>query len=211
MTFLVESSLLRQIDGPEGAARFQMLETIREYGQEQLAGTGTDAATRDVHAAFHLALAERSTRVWTSSTGHWFDVISAEIDNLRAALGRLEEGATPSPSCASSALGWFWHHSGRYREGRDRLERILAGAPDISLPLRTLALDWVGWLSLMLGDLDRARQYAEQTLPTARDDGDPLTLCMALLLCAGVASECGDDAVATGYLEETVCVGQAAA
>jgi non-specific serine/threonine protein kinase len=210
LTFLVESSLLRQVDGREGAARFQMLETIREYGQEQLAAEGADATTRDVHAAFFLALAERSTWVWTSSTGHWFAVVSAEIDNLRAALGRFEEtGDAVSQLRIVAALGWFWHHSGRYREGRDRLERILAGAPDVPSPLRTLAFDWTGWLSLMLGDLDRARQYAEQTLPAARDDGDPLALCMALLLCAGIDSECGDDTAAISYLEETVAVGQA--
>jgi predicted ATPase/DNA-binding CsgD family transcriptional regulator len=209
LTFLVESSLLRQVDGPEGAARFQMLETIREYGHEQLAADGADAA-RDAHAAYHLALAERSTRVWTSSTGHWFDVISAEIGNLRAALVRFEEtGDAVSQLRIVAALGWFWHHSGLYREGRDRIEQLLARAPDISPPLRTLALDWAGWLSMMLGELDRAKQYAEQTLPAARAAGDPLALCMALLLCAGIDSECGDDAAASSYLEETVAVGQA--
>ena len=49
---LVDKSLLRQEDGPDGEPRFTMLETIREYGLEQLQASGEEAAIRRRHLAW---------------------------------------------------------------------------------------------------------------------------------------------------------------
>ena len=51
MTLLVDKSLMQQIEQKDHEARFAMLETIREYGLEQLTATGEDEATRRAHAA----------------------------------------------------------------------------------------------------------------------------------------------------------------
>ena len=45
---------------PPDAARFAMLETIREFGVEQLEASGEAATTRRRHAAWSLSLAERA-------------------------------------------------------------------------------------------------------------------------------------------------------
>jgi hypothetical protein len=51
---LVEASLLQvqAEDGPGGESRFSLLETIREYGVEQLVARGEEAQTRERHAAW---------------------------------------------------------------------------------------------------------------------------------------------------------------
>ncbi len=57
---LVEQSLLREEDGPGGEPRYLMLETVREFGLEQLAAAGEEAAIRDRHAAWCLGFADRA-------------------------------------------------------------------------------------------------------------------------------------------------------
>src|SRR5262249_52180883 len=55
---LVDKSLLRQVEETEGEPRFRALQTLREFGLEVLAASGEMEVTRQVHAAYYLALAE---------------------------------------------------------------------------------------------------------------------------------------------------------
>ena len=57
---LLDKSLLRRIDQDDGEPRLGMLETIREFALERLAASGEEEQARRRHAAFFLALAERS-------------------------------------------------------------------------------------------------------------------------------------------------------
>src|SRR5262249_27854714 len=56
---LVDASLLRQVPGPGDEPRLSMLETVREYGLEQLAEAGEEARARDVHADYFVGWDER--------------------------------------------------------------------------------------------------------------------------------------------------------
>ena len=60
LTRLVDTSLVVAEPHPDGTARFRLLETLRQYGRQQLAGRGAtaEAAVRERHAAYFLALAE---------------------------------------------------------------------------------------------------------------------------------------------------------
>src|SRR5262249_19286655 len=86
-----------------------MLETIREYGLEQLAAAGETEAMHRRHAQFFLALAERPetdrlARLWR---------LEREHDNLRAALAWCQED--PIGGQVGLRLGsavfrlWYWH------------------------------------------------------------------------------------------------------
>ena len=55
---LLDKSLLRQEEGPEGEPRFVMLETIHEYARERLEASGEAEEARRLHAEYFLALAE---------------------------------------------------------------------------------------------------------------------------------------------------------
>jgi len=84
---LVDQSLLIA-DERDGATRYRLLETIRQYAHEHLDATGEGDETRRRHAEhyaqFASAAAEglrgRDEIVWTRR-------LEAELDNLRAALG----------------------------------------------------------------------------------------------------------------------------
>src|SRR5215470_6102399 len=56
---LVDKSILGAAESQDGLApRYRMLETVRAYGLEQLAGAGEEAAVRDAFAEYYLDLAE---------------------------------------------------------------------------------------------------------------------------------------------------------
>jgi FAD-dependent oxidoreductase domain-containing protein 1 len=87
MASLVDKSLLRQEEQAEGETRFWMLQTLREFGLEQLAKNGELEATRQAHAEFYLQLAEEAQpSLRTTEQGRWMARLEQEHENLRAAL-----------------------------------------------------------------------------------------------------------------------------
>nr|WP_282599968.1 BTAD domain-containing putative transcriptional regulator [Patulibacter sp. SYSU D01012] len=113
---LVDRSLLVLVD--REAPRYRMLETIREYGLEQLTACGEDAATRTAHARFFAALAaEADAHLRGPEQLRWFRRLQPERDDLLAALRRLaDEGDARSALALAVSLIWFWVLSGRPNE-----------------------------------------------------------------------------------------------
>ena len=95
---VMAASLLRRTDPAgstaDGEARLTMLETIGEYGREQLLAHGEAGATRRRHAAYFAALAERvAPELAGPDAVAWLARLDAEHDNLRAALGWAREAS----------------------------------------------------------------------------------------------------------------------
>jgi predicted ATPase len=82
---LAEKSLLSAGHEVAGEARFEMLETVREFGLEQLAAAGEEAAVRAAHARYYLALVEASGPV-LFGTERARRRLAVEQDNIRLAL-----------------------------------------------------------------------------------------------------------------------------
>ena len=82
---LVDKSLVRQVDSPDGQPRFVMLETIREYAAERLADVADfRAAVRRAHAEYFAALLRTHDRDLTGPAGAATRVaLAAEAENLR--------------------------------------------------------------------------------------------------------------------------------
>jgi len=141
---LVDQSLIRpddDADGP-GQPRFTMLETIREYGAEQLAGTGQDHDIRRRHATAFLGLAQAAAAQLTGSEQRtWLDRLERDHDNLRAALDWAVEREPTVAAQLAFGLWRFWQQRGYLNEARARFASM-AG------------MDWV------LDPVDRAR-FAE--------------------------------------------------
>ncbi len=64
---LIDRSLLRQ-ETTDGEPRFGMLETVREYGLEQLAASGEEDSARRAHAVYYLDLATMAEPELTGPT-----------------------------------------------------------------------------------------------------------------------------------------------
>jgi len=97
LTSLVDKSLLYVKERKTGESRFLMLETIKEYGLEQLTKSGESEGLQRLHAEYFLSLAEEAEpKIWGREEAAWFDQLEQEHDNLREALEwsftRAEEG-----------------------------------------------------------------------------------------------------------------------
>jgi non-specific serine/threonine protein kinase len=199
---LVEQSLLREVDGPGNEPRYLMLETVREFGLEQLVAAGEDATTRDRHAAWCLALAGQAPDALSPIVRpDVFDRLEAEHPNLRAALAWLDRsGRAADMLRLADALAWFWYLGGHYREGLDWLERALAiSDEDTPARARCEALCRVGHLAQTL-DEPRAATYLEQALALARTIGYVAYEAEASVLLGIMAEDRGDYAAAEEHL-----------
>jgi predicted ATPase len=111
---LLDKSLLRQEEGPEGEPRFVMLETIHEYARERLQDSGEAEEIGRAHIRYFLALAEEAAPELTGADHvSWMDRLEAEHDNFRAAISRsLEAGDAESALRMGGALWRFWNVRG---------------------------------------------------------------------------------------------------
>ncbi|MGH8880878.1 MAG: ATP-binding protein, partial [Stackebrandtia sp.] len=116
LTALVDRSLLQL--APD-TGRYRMLETIREYGAERLAGAGVLNTTRDLAAGhFTNLMAHYDPLLRGPEQLTAMKVISAEYDNTLAALRHL--CATRDSSGAITlalTLSWYWQMFGRHFDG----------------------------------------------------------------------------------------------
>jgi predicted ATPase/DNA-binding CsgD family transcriptional regulator len=209
VTSLVDKSLLRQMDGPNSEPRVLMVETIREFGLEQLAASGEESTTRDAHAAFYrdLAALGNEGRIGPESS-RWLASMTAELDNIRLALDHLEASHDPAVVPFAGDMVWFWDTRSLYREAQDRFERLLATtADDLSLN-HAMLLVWAGWFAMRLQDVDRAERYVAKALPLVRPEQDPSLLYRALSLLGALAGERGHADQAAAHIEEALRVAQ---
>ena len=156
-----------------GEPRTRMLETMREFGQEQLAATGEAMSVQRAHADYFLHLAIAANKALQSSRpANWMSRLDEEIDNLRAALAWSRDHVEGAPELGlqlCGALGWNWLLSGRLREGRAWCESILAACDNRGEPLsRGHALLATAILARAQGDIDVACAHAETAAETFR-------------------------------------------
>jgi tetratricopeptide (TPR) repeat protein len=163
---LLDKSLLRREEGPNGEPRFVMLETVHEFAREKLAESGEADAIKRVHAEYFLALAEEAyPELRGPDQLEWLERLEAEHDNMRAALSwAFERKEAEVAIRLGGALSWFWLARGYHSEGRRWLEEVLVidgrGSPES----RAMALAGAGVLASEQGDLDRAQEACEEGL-----------------------------------------------
>jgi non-specific serine/threonine protein kinase len=202
---LVEASLLRSEAGPDGRLRYRMLETIREFAEEQLVASGDAEAARSRHAAYFLAFAERYELAELLPDGdHVRIVLEAEHANLRAALAWLEAGGQFEPLLRiAAALGHYWAGLGYYQEGRDWLERALARS-DAATADRAKALVALGVIQVYQGAHGEAERWLTEGLAVSRALGDSLHAALALIALGALAVMRGDPGRGAALLDEAL-------
>jgi len=209
----VDQSLLRQGEGPDGVARFTMLETIREFGLEQLQASGEVEATRAGHADWYLGLAKRAfpALLFGEEQSRWLSILATEHNNLRAALAWLETAGEVEKSLdMAGALAPFWYFHSHLAEGSRWLERALARGGGAPPAIRAWALGAAGLIARYQGDYQHSSALAEESLALYRDLGDQRNVAMALFVLGVVAEGEGYYEQAQARYEEALSAFQAA-
>ncbi|KRC59782.1 MULTISPECIES: ATP-binding protein [unclassified Nocardioides] len=206
---LVERSVVRRENLGDGA-RFRMLETLRLYGERELARAGTTSDVRRRHREHFLGRARHFGATWTGPDQvALLGEMHADHANIRAALhDAIETGDTADALSLIASLEQFWITGGFVSEARRWLDQALAGAesaergPTLSTGLRVAA-----WFALMQVDFVSAeaimqglRLLAEE--PAAADD--PVTPAEITLAEGVQAGWTGDTARGVDLIESAV-------
>lgn len=166
---LVDKSLV-QTEEREGATRYRLLETVRQYALEKLMDAGEAEELRGRHLELFLALAEEAApHLAGADQAQWFAVLNREHDNIRSALDHAR-GEKRLRLCG--AMYWFWHVRKYNGEGLRRLIDALEESPDAE-PTPALAKVLLGAGTLAYwGEDPRHQGFFLRALDTARVLGD---------------------------------------
>jgi predicted ATPase/transcriptional regulator with XRE-family HTH domain len=190
---LIEQSLVRQIAGFAGEPRYQMLETVREYGLEQLILAGELDSTRGRHATYFLRFCSSFAQILGSMSLEWLTRAAFERDNVRLTLAWFDEQNEIDALLHMSAMAeGVWIAPGLHREGLQWVERALERSSRGASVGRTQALAAAGMMAAFQGDYDRAAKFSDEEVALARELADPLLVGRALAIAGFVSYRRGD-------------------
>lgn len=203
LAHLIDKSILvaqRHAD----VVRYRMLDTIREFGREQLDQTGERSRLRRRHRDAYLRLVEQADADWVSSRQvEWFSRLDREHVNVQAAVdycltepGELE----PAMRILSALFHFYWWGRGFAREGRLLLSRAL-NRPSPPTLVRARALLTDASLALADGEFDVGGQRLVAARAIEATADDPGTGAMAYWIEGSVALYSGDLPAATTAFE----------
>jgi predicted ATPase/DNA-binding SARP family transcriptional activator len=194
------------VDEEFGEVRFRLLETLREFGAEQL-GVDEAADLRRRHAAYFVAWAEQIEAEFMSPRQpELIRQINHELSNIRAALGSaIETGDADAGLRLVASLKHFWHIRGLWEEGGQWLLQLLEmPAAQLPTPTRAKALEVMAALAYHNGEIAAAEQYARESVDTARGLNDRLNLANSLNLLGDVIILTTGPTHAEPYFEESL-------
>ncbi|CCQ46126.1 bacterial regulatory s, luxR family protein [Pseudarthrobacter siccitolerans] len=185
---LVSKSILIAIVTPK-SVRYQVLETIRQYGLERAQDAGEEAALRRRHLQYYLELSQSSAEeFWSQEQNIWISRLRVEHENIRAALtyctARMESSDVLALQLVT-ALRFHWMVGGFVSEGRRWLDLVLAASTEHDIE-KCRALCVAAWMASVQGDLAGSHQRLTEC-----------TLLLEELRAAGKISEPDFDDIET--------------
>ena len=216
---LLEKSMVVGEASTDGTARYRLLETLRQYGQERLT-QGPEAAVdslRTRHATYFVAFGEQlAVGVRGPDQLKWADRFEIELDNIRAGLDWGKAADAPPDRVdlglrLAAALYIPSMRRGYSRETRRHLESLLAQR-SAQRPTRTRARALFAFGSFaMWQDRDDVTAWAllNESLSLAGQLGDTRVMADARRNLGAVLYNRGDKAGARQRYEEALQLSRA--
>jgi predicted ATPase/class 3 adenylate cyclase len=219
LTQLVNKSLVAVEDDNSGP-RYRLMETVRQYARDKLLESGEAEEARDIHFKYFYSLAKTAEpHLDCPEAVEWIRKLSAEHDNIRAAL---EWGLNKNVAGVLSmvpSLVRFWMRQGHEEEGRKLIGEALSRADQ--LPPAEGEAGWErkhamaeAWnaramLAYSQGDNPRAAESAGRAAALARELDDKRLLAVVLGFEASSRIFIGEPESVLPMLEEAMVAGQA--
>ncbi len=200
------------LDDANAGARYQLLETVRQYGHERLAAAGEAPRQMSRHLDWYAHLAELAAQgMGGAAREQWLERLEVELENLRTALlwSRLDEGRYEAGLRLVASLEDFWYQRGYASEGRRWLEDLLARASSASMALRARALEVLGLLTHYQGEESQALALFESAYILHSSAGNERGAAWALSHQGLAAIYLGDLECAKALLEQALPAHQA--
>jgi predicted ATPase/DNA-binding SARP family transcriptional activator len=208
LTGLVDKSLVLYQER-DGAGRYRLLETVRQYAGDRLLEAGETAGMRRRHGAWYLRATEETRSPCEPLDVAWMDLLEQEHDNVRAALEWSQAGAEDAELAFrwAAALFEFWQVRGYWSEGRARLEAMVS-RPDATgrTAARAEALWALGALTSYQGDYAAAQPVFEEALTIRRELSDQAGAALALASLGNIALRQGNHGAACSLFEESLAI-----
>jgi non-specific serine/threonine protein kinase len=187
--------------------RYRMLETIREFGVEQLKETGEYDRLLRAHRDFHLGLVDQANAEWVSSRQvDWFARLDREHANVQAAVDyclRQPGELDAAFRLLSGLFHFYWWGRGWAREGRLWLARAL-DRPSPPSALRAMALLTDGSLASADGQFDDSLRRLADAKADAEILADPSIAAFADWVEGSVDLYSGDLPAAIAVFERGI-------
>lgn len=139
LTALTEKSLL--LPEGDGAPRYRMTGTIKEYARNRLAEAGESDLARHAHLAHFTQLTE-TAEPYLRRAGQleWLAVLEAEHDNIGAAMrGTLAAGEAQAAMRLAAGAGWYWWLGGHRTEGIELITAATRTPGEVTDEIRAMA------------------------------------------------------------------------
>jgi predicted ATPase len=168
---LVEKSLVREREDPDGEPRFWLLETIHEYTRERLQEAGEEPWVRSLAADYFLSFVEHTGKDLQRDPAV-VELCELELPNFRDTREWLRtDGSWRQELGLVASLWWLFLIRGHWTEGRLWLEEALASDRGASRE-RVGALEGASDLAYRCSDLEHADLYASELLSLGETMGD---------------------------------------
>ena len=181
---LVDRSMVLASDTEDGT-RYRLLETLRQFGEEQLIASGEGGRVQDRHVQWFASfMRDAWTGFWSPDDAPWIRAIGHEFENLRAAVHTaIDNEDRDAVGALLKPLYWWAWQSQRYEAG-DWAEVALALTPEPPYA-RAVAVN----LRVFGGRIDDATRLASGMDRSENSDLDEV--CLQACARLGVASVLG--------------------
>jgi predicted ATPase/DNA-binding SARP family transcriptional activator len=163
LTSLTEKSLL--LTESDGAPRYRMIGTIKEYAAYRLAETGEADLARHAHLAYFTELTE-TAEPYLRRAGQleWLATLGAEHDNIGSAMrGALAAGEAQAAMRLAAGAGWYWWLGGHRAEGMELITAATKLPGEVPDEVRAWVYALVvHFVSSGLGDVQQATEWIHQ-------------------------------------------------
>jgi predicted ATPase/DNA-binding SARP family transcriptional activator len=177
LTSLAEKSLLLTED--DGALRYRMLGTIKEYAADRLTEAGESDLARQAHLGYFTDLAESADpHLRRAEQLEWLARLEADHDNIGAAMrGAIAAGEAQAAMRLAAAAGWYWWLSGRRSEGFELIVAATSIPGEVTDEVRAMVYALVvNFVTSGRGDGQEAAEWIHQAYRFSQhsQQGNPL-------------------------------------